>query len=227
MINQDNTINSTLKSLEDLYLEKKYDALIDNLIEHKNVFYTGHFHYNLGTVYLKKGNYPAARYQFEMALKSNFKRQEVFHNLKFVEESLKKSKGADDLIIHKEIQEVVFDYVESVPFSYYLSLSLFFVVVFLILRKIRINAGLTLKIFFTFLVIFPLGLSYFSTNDLGHAISLKEVSVKEGPSDIYEEIYRMSPGTKIMFNKVKDQWLYISRPSALAGWVKKEDLATF
>lgn len=94
---------------------------------------------------------------------------------------MKKSKGADDLIIHKEIQEVVFDYVESVPFSYYLSLSLFFVVVFLILRKIRINAGLTLKIFFTFLVIFPLGLSYFSTNDLGHAISLKEVSVKEVP----------------------------------------------
>ena len=76
-------MNKDLKSLEDLYLKKEYKQVRDKLLSLKGELDEGVFHYNLGTVYGKLGDYAAGRYNMELALKKGFHHTKVYKNLNY------------------------------------------------------------------------------------------------------------------------------------------------
>ena len=82
------SIDETLKSLNDKYRQKDYDAVVKLLLDNKSKFDDGIFHYNLGSTYLKKGNLPAARFHFEKSLSKGYFAPHLYKNLSTVKERL-------------------------------------------------------------------------------------------------------------------------------------------
>ena len=64
----DTNTNPQPKSVEELYLSGDLEAAIDLALSQKSQMEPGHFHYNLGSLYLKKGDLGAARLNLEKAI---------------------------------------------------------------------------------------------------------------------------------------------------------------
>lgn len=208
----------TLKSLESLYVGGKFDEAIKSLIAQKANFEIGPFHYNLGTLYAKKGEHAIARFHFEKAIKAGFIGDEVLNNLAYSTKTLQLDKVESD--------NLALDVYYSSFFSSFSILLMIIGIYFLLVLMFRKMQKISLKATTALLIVgvIPLVVKFTMNRDLKEAILLKKSAVKEGPSAIFESHQELPAGIKLIVTKPKDGWYLIKYPSHFSGWVQSADL---
>lgn len=212
-------INNTLKPLESLYLKGDYNSAIELQKKIGENFSLGHLYYNLGALNLKKGDMAAGRYYLELAKKHNFNSSMVSHNLAIAKKTLEvKEIGLEESLFSNSINVVL-----QTPGSTYLTLTLIMTLITLFFWRTRF---LKKWLLITFIIISAVPFSFykFYLSNIRFAVSLDVVEIYEGPSGIFSKIGSVRPGEKILIGEESNDWVYISYPKSLNGWVNKSKL---
>lgn len=210
-------------SLEELYTSGELDAAREALIKQKSLYGEGQYHYNLGTLSLKAGDYATARYHLEKAISEGYANSSAYKNLAVAKQKLaiKDIDGSHDLY-EKTLNSVV-----GVPTELFICLTLTLVLsVLMAHRKSFITRSwqLALALFIAFT---PIVIKNAVLGDVKYGVVLKETTTREGPSAVYDETSSLFAGTKVILGKESADWFFIKHPYSLAGWVKKSDLGVF
>lgn len=214
---------SSDQSFQELYLKKDYKSAADYLLKNKQLFNSGIFHYNLGTVYSKLGEPAAARYHLEKSIQDGYINSSSLNNLNFV----KKSLNIDDVTTSSATADIAMNFATSLPFSAYSFVSLLMILIFLILirlKKVRSRIKIALLII---TAIVPIIFYSLIVDHLHPAIVFMEISLQEGPSKIFAEKGKIKAGSKIIVGDYKDGWFFVKHPESLIGWVNKDQLGLY
>ena len=145
------------KSLEDPYLKHDYDTVQKKLLENKEFFDLGVFHYNLGTVLGKQKNFPAARYNLEKSLHLGFLDSRLKNNL----QTVKKHLARNDIDTSYHWRDQFLNFGLSIPEPLFITWTLICLLVVLLLMRLRkLQRKITIVICL-FLSILPFHLSKF------------------------------------------------------------------
>ncbi len=220
---ENNNINELMKSLSELYAKKDYAKALELLEQNSQAFDTGTYYYNLGTLKAKVNDFAFARFYYERALKEGYRSEALLNNLGFVKSKIQ----GDDLSNSSKFEDRLQDATLFFPLSFYLFLgALFFFVAVLWMRMMKSLKiwKVAIVILFAFVpAIFKI--SYLDKNPV--AIVLKETSVYEGPSTIFEQKSTIKAGAKIRLSKINDKWAFVSAPESAIGWISREHLGTY
>lgn len=218
---EDTNTSTQSMPLETLYINKDYEKSITELLKQKAQYPLGQFHYILGTLYIKKGDLGAGRYNLEKAIKEGNLDNKVLHNLDIVKQQI----ASKDLDSSNSFYDKALNYSLEIPDGLYLSFTLLLGLFFLIQlfrKKFDFKKGFVLGIFISLI---PLAIHQFYLSNIKYAILLKEVPIYEGPSSIFPTKANLKEGSKIIVGEKKDQWFFIKGPIELSGWVKDDNLA--
>lgn len=210
-------------TFEELYLAKDYKGAAQFLLNNKQQFDSGIFHFNLGTVYSKMGDYPVARFHLEKAIQEGYVNSASLNNLNFI----RSQNNNEDLTTSSSLPDKIVDNLSSLPSQGYVSLTLALILISLLLIKSKVVKQKISIVLILLLSLSPLVLSHFYVNKLNKAITLKEVVIYEGPSKIFNEKGKLKPGSKIILGDFKDGWFYIKFPISFAGWISKDQLGLY
>ena len=218
---EDISIIQPLKTLESLYLEKKYKEFNKHLLDNKSQFDLQTFHFFLGTGHIKKGNYAVGRYHLEKSIELGNINNEVINNLNFAKEKL----NIDESVYSKK--DVLLDKLLLIPDTLFISMtltSLLIIVLMLRFKYIKKKWTLLILVLFSFL---PVLVNNFYLNNVETAITLHPTKIKEGPSKIYSDTINLQEGEKIYLSKYENGYYYIVSPVVHNGWVLKKDLGVY
>ncbi len=214
---------SPLQQFEEFYANKQFATARDVLLQNKQQFSSGIFHYNLGTTYAKLGDFGAARFNLEKAIHEGFSNSKSKNNLSYVIEQLK----VEDLSTSDTISDRSMNLLLSVSRDAYLGIGLFLAVLILtiaIIKKMKWKSTLALSIMFLLL---PIAIGQLIESKVHYAIALKDVEMYEGPSKIFQQKGSLKAGAKVIIEENKEGWIFIKYPENLAGWVRKDNLGIF
>ena len=210
-------------TFDELYLKKDYKSAAQYLLDNKKQFESGIFHYNLGTVYSKMGDQPAARFHFEKAIAEGYINSSSLNNLDFVKSQLQ----VDDLSTSTSFPDQVVNTMTSIPMAGYFSMTLLLMIIFTLLIKLKKIQNKWIMVFVMLLSLTPVLISNFYVENINFAVALKEVPIYEGPSKIFSEKGKVRAGSKVILGQLKDGWFYIEFPISLAGWISKDQLGLY
>ncbi len=218
-------VNTNTKNIFDSmakdYDEGNYDFVIKNVLDMKNHYSPGSFHYNLGTLYAQKKMYGVARYHFEKAKNIGYSSPLNKNNLEFVKSKIVISENSH----FSSVYEGALYHLKEVPVDLYLLFSLILIFLSLVYQRFFIK-----KLSWRFLIptlIIVFSIYFFQEQFLEKkvlAIALKKGQIYEGPSRIFKGKTLLPEGYKFIVSEVYEDWYYIQSPPSLAGWVKRENL---
>ncbi len=212
-----------LKSVKSLYLKEDFEGAIDTLLKNKDLLDKGLFHYNLGTLYLKKEYWGAGRYHLEKALKAGFVNEMEYKNLLVA----KSRPGIVDLSRSESWTDRSLDTALSIPDTGYLIASMVLAVIILFLARRKIIRSWSGVMASLVIVSLP-GIFYFHfLSGLKEAVVLKNSPVYEGPSQIYRENIVLQEGSKIIIGRRSGNWFFVRYPKGIGGWVNRKNLGLF
>lgn len=212
-----------LKDAEQFYVNKDYESALSVILKGKGELDTGLFHYNMGSIYLKRGELGPARFHLEKAKNKGFGYPMLWKNLKFIQEQPQ----VLDPVKSKNIQEFVVGKVMDIPISFFGILTLLLIsIILLSYRNLWIKTK-SVMISLLVLSLIPLAGSMLIHRGYKYAIALKPVRVYEGPSKIYSDYGEIPSGSRVVINKFQDNWYFILSPSSISGWVEKTDLGFY
>jgi hypothetical protein len=218
------TVTSTKKgSFDELYLKKNYKGAAQYLLKNKQHIDSGIFHYNLGTVYAKMGNQASARFHLEKAVSEGYINSSSLNNLTFVKSQLQ----VDDLSTSTNLPDQFVNTMTSIPMAGYFSMTLFLVLVFTLMIRLKKIQKKWLMIVVLLLSLTPVLISQLYVENIHYAVVLKEVPLYEGPSKIFSEKGKVRAGSKVVLGQLKDGWFYIEFPISLSGWISKDQLGLY
>lgn len=212
-----------IKQFEDLYLKKDYKGAANYLVQNKKLFDSGIFHYNLSTVYSKMGDYPAARFHIENAIKDGYINSASLNNQNFIKNQL----NVDDLSTSTSLPDQLINTAISIPSPAYLTLTLLLLMLGLSLfknKKIIHKMSISL---FLILIFLPLVFSNYYLDKINYAVAFKDLPLYEGPSKIFTEKGKIKAGSKIILGEFRDGWFYVKFPISLTGWIGKDQLGLY
>jgi len=221
--NIEKVTKSPLQQFEEFYANKQFVEAKNILLQNKQQFDSGIFHYNLGTTYAKLGDLGASRFNLEKALHHGFNNSKSTNNLNYVLEKLQ----VEDLTTSDSIKDRTMSWLLSNPTDVYIAIGLSLTILILtiaIIRKIKWKTTLILSII---MFAIPVLLNNVFLSSLHYAIALKDIPTYEGPSKIFQQKGQLKAGVKIIIEENKDGWIFIKFPENLAGWVKKDHLGIF
>ena len=219
-INTTKKTKSPVSTFEELYAKKDFKAGINVLLQNKQQFSSGTFHYNLGTTYAKLGDMGAARYHLEKAINLGMYNSTSINNLNFVRSKIE----SEDISTSSALTDKFIDFSLSFPHEAYISLSLGLLILFLgIARYKKINSKFKLG-FITFLSLVPVLFSFIYLQNINSAVAMKDIALYEGPSRIFQEKGKLNAGAKIILGEYKDGWFLVKYPTSLSGWINKDNL---
>lgn len=212
-----------LKDAEQFYINKDYESALSVILSSKDSLDPGLFHYNLGSVYLKKGDLGPARYHLEKAMDNGFSYPMLWKNLKFIQ----KQPQVLDPVKSNNLQELFIGKVLDIPMAFVGIFSLLMIVsvLFALRRKWLQHKAVAVILFI--LCLMPPVISYSVKKGYKYAIALKPVRVYEGPSKIYTDYGEIGAGSRLIINNFQDNWYFILSPKSLSGWVEKSDLGFY
>lgn len=216
-------VRSPESILEELYLKKDYKGAANYLVQNKEQFDSGIFHYNLGTVYSKAGDFPAARFHFEKAIKDGHINSSTLNNLTFIKNQLQ----VDDLSTSTSFPDQLMNSALAIPPAAYQSFSLLFLLCGISLLKAKKLVKKTSIALFILLIVTPVAFSSFYLEQVNYAVTFQDVPLYEGPSKIFSEKGKVKAGSKIILGDFKDGWFYVKFPISLTGWINKEKLGLY
>lgn len=211
------------KSFEKLYLKKDYKGAVNYLLQNKQQFNSGIFHYNLGTVYSKIGDQPAARFHLEKAIKEGYINSSSLNNLTYVKNQLQ----VDDLSTSSSFPDQFMNYSLAIPSAVYSSLSLLFLLLTITLLKSKKLVKKTSIAIAILLIVLPLSFSSLYLDKINHAVAFSDIPLYEGPSKIFSEKGKVKAGSKIILGEFKEGWFFVKFPISLAGWINKDQLGIY
>jgi hypothetical protein len=214
---------SSEQSFEQIYLSKDYKAAADYLLKNKQLFSSGNFHYNLGTIYSKMSEFPAARYHLEKAIQDGYVNSSSINNLNFVKSKL----NVDDISTSTSFLDKTMNVATSIPFPAYSLFTLILCFIFLLI--FRFNKKFSRFKFITLISVafLPIAFYFIVVAHLHPAIAFKDISLQEGPSKIFAEKGSIKAGSKIIVGDFKDGWFFVKNPESLIGWVTKDQLGLY
>jgi hypothetical protein len=216
-------IDQILKSLQQHYLSKDYEAASKHLIKHKNSMDPGLFHYNLGTVHTKSGSLAAGRYHLEKAVKNNFVNTKVLNNINFVEKTL----SVVDLSSSKNISDQTMNFSLRYSAEAYFGLTLMCLLAILLCFKKKIIQNVLIAGTLVFLAMIPIGIQQLYLKNINYAILLQDTEVREGPSSVFISKTSLQAGSKVIVGEFESGWVYIKYPIELSGWLKRSALGLY
>lgn len=223
-VNEQKAIDTSVSSsFEELYLKKDYKGAANYLLQNKQQLSSGIFHYNLGTVYSKMGDYPAARFHLEKAVKEGYINSSSLNNLTYVKSQLQ----VDDISTSTNLPDELMNIALTIPPAAYFSFSLILLLLGITLVKSKKLVKKTSMAFFIVLIATPFLFSQYYLDKINYAVAFKDVPVFEGPSKIFAEKGKVKAGSKIILSDYKEGWFYIKFPISLAGWISKDQLGLY
>ncbi len=216
------SVSGTL-NFEQLYVKKEFKAAANWLIQNKQQYSSGIFHYNLGTVYSKMGDYSAARFHLEKAIKMGYINSSSLNNLNFIKSQLQ----VDDISTSNSVIDQFMNSSLAVPSSAYLSMTLVMMIIVLLLIKSKKLVGKMTIATLLVIALFPLAYSSLYLDSVNYAVAFKETTLYEGPSKIFQEKGKIKSGSKIILGEYRDGWFYVKYPISLAGWASKDQLGQY
>lgn len=210
-------------TFDELYLKKDYKGAAQYLLDNKKQFESGIFHYNLGTVYSKMGDQATARFHLEKAVAEGYINSSSLNNLTFVKSQLQ----VDDLSTSTNFPDQVINTMTSIPKAGYFSMTLFLVLVFTLMIRLKKIQKKWLMIAVLLLSLTPVLVSHFYVENIHYAVVLKEAPLYEGPSKIFSEKGKVRAGSKVVLGQLKEGWFYIEFPISLSGWISKDQLGLY
>lgn len=212
----DLSMSELLKSLETHFVEGRYEKAIELLEGMRGELPAGQYHYNMGSLYAQLEQLGPARYHLEQALNEGFVNTAVYNNLEFTLSQL----PVRDLSTSSHFIDQIYSWLLNAPEGAFLSLSLFFLLLFVVSFMTRFLARPWLRWGFFALFLIPVAADQLYLKHLNTAVSLEEIPVRVGPSEVYEQSYLLPAGAKILLGEETEGWGMIQRPKELAGWVK-------
>ncbi|MBT7608931.1 MAG: hypothetical protein HN576_04200 [Bacteriovoracaceae bacterium] len=216
-------INQILKSLQEHYLSKDYDAAAKLLIKHKDELDPGLFHYNLGTVHTKSGNLAAGRYHLEKSIKNNFVNTKVLNNISFIERNL----AVADLSNSNNLSDQTMNVSLKYSAEAYLGFTLICLLAVLFAFKKKIIQNKYVVCLFVLLTILPIGMQQLYLKNINYAILLKDTEIREGPSAVFVSKSSIQAGSKVIVGEFEAGWVYIKYPIEHSGWLKRSMLGIY
>ncbi len=220
---QESSETTDQNSFEALYVKKDYKGAVNYLLRNKQSLNSGIFHYNLGTVYSKLGDYPAARFHFEKAIKEGYINSSALNNLGYVKSQLQ----VDDLSTSSMLADELMNAALTVPSSAYVTITLILLLAGMLMvkaKKIKRKVTMALGIL---IVATPVLFSQFYLEKVNYAVTFKDIPLYEGPSKIFSEKGKVRAGSKIILGEFKEGWFYVKFPISLAGWINKDQLGLY
>lgn len=211
---------SSIATFEELYAKKDYKGAIDFLLANKQQFNSGTFHYNLGTTYAKMNELGAARFHLEKAALNGMYNSALYNNLQYVNAKI----VGEDISTSQSIVDRAVDYSVSIPREAYLTISLALMILFLVILKFKNIKSRVLILIWVLIAFLPSIYIYSLDYTTNVAVALKEVSILEGPSKVFQEKGKIQAGAKVILGEYKEGWFFIKYPISLSGWVSKENL---
>jgi tetratricopeptide (TPR) repeat protein len=211
------------KTFEELYVKNDFKGAASYLIQNKQQLNSGIFHYNLGTVYSKLNDFPAARFHLEKAIKEGYVSSSSLNNLNFVNLKLQ----VDDLSTSSNFYDQCINSTLAFPSSAYLSFSLIIALASTFILKSKKTIKKTSIALAIILILLPIAFFQFYLSGVNYAIALKDVPVYEGPSKIFHEKGVIHAGSKIILGDFKEGWFFVKNPISLSGWVSKDQLGLY
>ncbi len=211
-----------IKSLELKYTSGDFRGALDVLLENKYSFDKPIFHYNMGTIFSKLQQYGASRYHLEKAIAEGFSAPMAYNNLKFVKTKL----NVKDISNSKEIIDIITNKLVSIPQPLFSTLSIVSMVILSILA-IKKKINMILVVLLILVSFIPYLLNIFFVSNINYAVALYNVSVYEGPSEVFSQNKVIKEGSKFIIGKRKENWYYVERPTKFSGWVEKSKLGVF
>lgn len=210
-------------SFDELYVKKNFKGAAQYLLDNKQQFDSGIFHYNLGTVYSKMGEHASARFHLEKAIKEGYINNSSLNNLTFVKNQLQ----VDDLSTSTSIPDQIINSMLSIPSAGYFSITLLLILIFMIMVRFgKIQKRWIMAAVFAFAVL-PMAFSLFYVKNINYAVALKDTPLYEGPSKIFTEKGSVRAGSKVVLGQFKEGWFYIEFPMSLSGWISKDQLGIY
>jgi len=221
--NTNKIVKSSAATFEELYAKKDYKEAINSLLQNKQRFSSGTFHYNLGTTYAKLGDFGAARFHLEKAINLGMYNSATINNLNYVQsklqgEDISTSSSLPDQIINKSL---------NIPFEAFVSMSLVLVLFFMLIIKLKSIKNKLVMVLFVLIALLPVIYSRVLTSEVTSAVAMKEIPLYEGPSKIFQEKGKIKAGSKIVLGEFKDGWFFVKFPISLSGWINKDNLGIF
>jgi hypothetical protein len=208
---------------QELYLKQDYKSAINAIIQNKQQFKSSIFHYNLGTAYAKLGDLGPARYHLEKAILQGMNGSAALNNLNYVKSKIEN----EDLSNSTALSDQFINYSLNIPIEGYWSITLILMLIVLLIIKIKKMTNKYLLFFLFILSLTPILFSNFYLNKVNTAVVMKEISIYEGPSKIFQEKGKIKAGSKVVLGEFKEGWFFIKYPLPLAGWISKENLGIF
>lgn len=216
---ENNSVKVGEESLESLYLKKDFQGAKDYLLKHRDNFNNGQFHYNLGSLDIKLGDYPTARFHLEKALQSGYLHPKVYKNLDAATELLQVSASENDA----GYLDRAFFKAKSVPGEAVLCFGLLVLFMLTIAWSRKWLRNKLAMAILTVFALLPIAL-YLYLQQLTMGIVLKDGTLREGPSKIYSETLKVPAGHKVILGDKNGNWYFIRSPLKYAGWIELERL---
>lgn len=213
---EDTTIEDLLQTVEKFYAQKDYANALKTLESGKGKISQGLWHYNMGTVYGKLGDWPMARYHLLEALEDGYSDQPVLINKSLVEEKLGVVKLEKPLSVIDHAVNAGLGASHGILTSVSLLLLIFGLVIYF--KKSSFKLFICLLLFSSSALL----LNWWITS-WNKSVVITAQSIHEGPSSIFGSRSELPPGIFIVTKK-NGEWLKIIYPSRFQGWIKNAGL---
>jgi tetratricopeptide (TPR) repeat protein len=214
---------TTKASFDELYLKKDYKGAAQYLLDNKQRFDSGTFHYNLGTVYSKMGDQATARFHLEKAIQEGYINTSSLNNLAFVKSHLQ----VDDLSNSTSLPDELINAATTIPMAGYFSLTLILLLIFTLMIRFKKITTKWVMAVVLLIALLPVGFANFYVKDINLAVALGDIPLYEGPSKIFNEKGKVRAGSKIILGQFKEGWFYVEFPISLSGWINKDQLGLY
>jgi hypothetical protein len=200
-------------SFDELYIKKDFKGAAQYLLDNKQQFDSGTFHYNLGTVYSKMGDQAPARFHLEKAIQDGYINNSSINNLSFVRSQLQ----VDDLSTSTSIPDQIINAASTIPSAGYYSITLLLILIFMVMIRFgKIQKKWAMAVVFL-VALSPVLFSNFYVKNINYAVALKDIPLYEGPSKIFTEKGTVRAGSKIVLGQFKEGWFYVEFPISRDG----------
>lgn len=222
MSGQDSNIQVTMKPFQDLFESKEWIKASQWLENNRLSIENSVYFYNQGVVSYKLNELPLARFYFEKAISEGMEETAVYKNLNSVKQDL----GVESIetpsffdIAQGNIYSLMS---QDTQILIWIVITLIFIFMG-IFKKIKTNFYYFGSIVFfvsTSIIYFFVGPNSKTLSPNEEAIIIKQTSLYEGPSAVFEQLGSLPPGLKVKIEQSKNEWAKIIKPQSVRGWIK-------
>lgn len=216
-----------------LYIEGSYSeaiAIYKELLEVASN--NGHLLYNLGNAYYKDGQLGRAILRYEQASQLLPRDEDVRFNLRLARD---RTRDKIDVPRHPLLQALSYGQrILTIDEHTVLVFALYLAVAAMLVLRIAAPPwpkwNILSKVFLIALVLLvvcgvSLGANLYVQRAIKEGIvTSPEAIARSGPGEDFTEVFAVHEGTKARLRNVRDQWVQISLPNGLNGWIPSDDV---